>query len=173
MPANSKTMSGKIIGFVVIVVIIGGLIWIAQPESPNAAPTIPNGNSNAVSLKAEETTFDFGRISMAAGPVRHTFVVTNPSSETITIEKIYTSCMCTTATLKLDGQTFGPFGMPGHGSIPSLNQAIAPSQEIVIEAEFDPAAHGPAGIGQIDRSIIVKTSAGQPLELRFKTFVTP
>ena len=36
-----------------------------------------------------------------------------------------------------------------------------------------PAAHGPAGIGPIDRVVTIENSAGQPLELAFSANVTP
>ena len=81
--------------------------------------------------------------------------------------------MCTQATLDLNGQKFGPYGMPGHGVVPTFNATLPAQGEAVITAVFDPAAHGPAGIGKIARTIILETSDGASLEVGFSAFVTP
>lgn len=81
--------------------------------------------------------------------------------------------MCTTATIKKGEFSFGPFGMPGHGVNFGLNQVVNPGEEIVIVAEFDPAAHGPAGVGPIERAVRVEIENGEPLEFEFKAIVTP
>jgi len=81
--------------------------------------------------------------------------------------------MCTTASLIKGGEKFGPYGMPGHGFFPSLNQRIEPGEEASLEVVFDPAAHGPAGVGRIDRIVNLENNAGKPLELVFSATVTP
>ena len=89
------------------------------------------------------------------------------------INKMYTSCMCTTATLIINGKIFGPYGMQGHGFIPKINEALAPGEEAQIEAIFDPAAHGPAGVGPIERLIYIESSNAPTLELTISAVVTP
>lgn len=123
-------------------------------------------------IQASEESYDFGTISMANGKVSKVFTFKNNTVETIVAEKLYTSCMCTTATLIKDGQSFGPFSMPAHGFIPGINENIDPGQEGRIEVVFDPAAHGPAGVGPIERQAILETSDGQ-LIFKFKAQVTP
>ncbi len=110
---------------------------------------------------------------MAAGEVKYPFKIKNSSREPITINKMYTSCMCTTATLMIGGRQWGPMGMPGHSGIPAINEILAPGREATVDVVFDPAAHGPAGVGKIARAIIIENSAGQPLELNFSALVTP
>lgn len=124
-------------------------------------------------LVAEEKTFDFGTISMAKGPVSHEYVVTNTGARVSLVRTLYTSCMCTQAALKTEGGTFGPYGMPGHGFIPAINAAINPQEQSRVIVTFDPAAHGPAGVGKIERSIILENDSGAPVELRFTANVTP
>lgn len=121
---------------------------------------------------AEKDSYDFGAISMAKGKVTKIFSAINNTSEIIVAKKLYTSCMCTKATLTKNDKTFGPFGMPAHGFIPEINENIEPGQEVQIEAVFDPAAHGPAGVGPIERKVVLETSDGQ-LEFNFKAQVTP
>lgn len=67
----------------------------------------------------------------------------------------------------------GPFGMPGHGAIPTINEALEPGTEATIEVVFDPAAHGPAGVGKVNRVVTVETASGEALQLSFQATVTP
>lgn len=161
-----------IIGIIIAIVVLGGIVWIARPDSQTRNIASLSPNSSGI-LKAEETNFDFGAISMAAGKVKHAFKIKNTGSESIVIGKMYTSCMCTTASLIMNGKKFGPYGMPGHGFIPKINESIAPGNEATVEIVFDPAAHGPAGVGRIERSITIENNAGQPLEFGFTALVTP
>ena len=123
-----------------------------------------NNNNNKKNkdgvLTVKENFFDFGMISMKNGNVSHRFALKNENSETITIKKIYTSCMCTTATL-IDGkgEKRGIFGMPGHGDLSNIGFQIAGGETIEIEAIFDPAAHGPEGIGPVKRIIYIETDS--------------
>ena len=123
-------------------------------------------------LQTPENSYDFGPISMAKGKVSKTFTFQNNTNQAIIAKKLYTSCMCTQATLAVADKTFGPFGMPAHGFIPGIDANIAPGQEVRIEAIFDPAAHGPAGVGPIARQVILETSDGQ-LTFKFKAQVLP
>src|SRR3989344_6927603 len=140
---NKKAIIGIFTGTIII---IGGLIWLGQP-----GVSISDGQSskNSVpdSLKIEETNFDFGTISMTNGKVSHIFKMTNTGSEPVTMSKLFTSCMCTTVSMVVGNDKFGPFGMPGQGFIPSIKGVIQPNQEAEVEVVFDPSAHGPAGIG--------------------------
>ena len=154
------------------VLAFGGLIWVAKPAPKNGG--LANAGPSAGSaLAADETAFDFGSISMAAGRVRHEFRIRNTAGEPITIEKIYTSCMCTEASLITSEQTFGPYGMPGHGFIPKLGKNLGAGEEAIVEVVFDPAAHGPAGVGKVERAVAIENSGQEPLELRFSAQVTP
>lgn len=154
-----------------IFAILGVLFWISSAYSGKGKALNPNGSAGA--LAAEEKFFDFGEISMVKGKVKHNFKVKNLSANPVNIEKIYTSCMCTSAAFVLKDKRLGPFGMPGHGIAPKIDQIISPSEEAVIEAEFDPNAHGPAGVGGIQRAIYVETENGDKIELGFKAIVAP
>lgn len=101
------------------------------------------------------------------------FQVKNTGEEPVTIGQMYTSCMCTSATLMMNGKEFGPYGMPGHGFVPKVNKSIEPGEEAAVEVVFDPAAHGPAGIGKIQRSVIIENNAGDPFEFQISANVTP
>lgn len=173
-----------IISVIIAIVVLGGIIWIARPapygtgDSPSG-PDSQTGDIPSSSLDtngifgAEEINFDFGTVSMAKGVVKHAYKIRNAGSEPVIIGKMYTSCMCTTATLIVDDKRFGPYGMPGHGFTPKINKTMDTGKEAVVEIVFDPAAHGPAGVGRIQRTITIENNAGQPLELEFTALVTP
>ena len=166
---NNQTRN-IIVGALAGAAIVGGIFWISQKPSLTTAQS----EWSASALEAQETFYDFGTISMAAGPVRRAFALRNSGADPIAITKIITSCMCTKATLKYAGQTFGPFGMPGHGAVPSIRQEIMPGETAELEAVFDPAAHGPQGTGAIRRIVTVETnSQTKPkLDISFAANVT-
>ena len=149
-----------------------GLIWLGQP-------TVDESNGQASSaeslMKSDETNFDFGTISMANGKVNHEFKITNSSDQPINIKKIYTSCMCTVANFKFNGKTYGLFGMPGHGggALTATNITLNPGDSGSLDVIYDPNAHGPAGVGAIDRFVYIEDKNGGKLELEIKTVVTP
>ena len=168
-----KNQTRGIILGILATVIVGGIIFFAWQLTQKSTTTAQKEWS-ASALEAGETFFDFGTISMAVGSVRNSFAVRNTGTEPVAITKITTSCMCTKATLKNSGRSFGPFGMPGHGAVPSIRQEIMPGETAEIEAVFDPAAHGPSGTGKIRRVVYVDTnSQTKPkLELSFEANVT-
>jgi hypothetical protein len=124
-------------------------------------------------LASFQPTYGFGEISMAAGKVKHTYTVTNVGASPLSIVGVSTSCMCTAATIATANGRFGPFGMAGHGRMPTIREAIAPGAAAQVEVVFDPAAHGPAGIGRTERTVLVETDRGAPLELKLTAMVRP
>ncbi|MBI4158545.1 MAG: DUF1573 domain-containing protein [Candidatus Yanofskybacteria bacterium] len=149
---------------------IGILVWVAGPKD-NSSNVDQAANSDLV---VDKSFFDFGNISMAAGVVSHEFKVTNTGDSEALINQIYTSCMCTEASFVKGDIKFGPFGMAGHGFIPKINGEISAGEEAIIKVDFNPAAHGPAGVGPIERVVyLIQKNNDQPLEIRFKTVVTP
>jgi len=162
---------GTIIGFLIVIAIVGGMWWQGQATDqvqPSVAATI--GTFRIMG----EASRDLGRISMKEGVVTTDFLVKNNSQQALALKEIYTSCMCTEATITTaTGQKRGPFGMPGHGLVPSPDLTLAPGEEATVTASFDPAAHGPAGVGPVDREIILTTTDGQKLSLGFTGLVTP
>lgn len=165
-----------LIGIVVSVIFLGGIVWAAKISTNNNVASVASPATQSSSkgvLTAEEIKFDFGTISMGRGNVTHAYKIKNVGSETVAINRVYTSCMCTTAKFIKGSAVFGPFGMAGHGYIPTIDQELKPGEEAIIEATFDPTAHGPAGVGKIERVIIVENNAGKPFELGFSATVTP
>ena len=165
------------------VVILFGIYFSSQKTSPQprsgyqeqpaAKPPAAGQLSGVRALASVSPFFNFGKISMAAGNVSHRYWIKNISGDPLSITKLSTSCMCTVATLITQVGKKGPFGMPGHGPTPRIEERLAPGATAQVEVVFDPAAHGPAGIGQTDRIVTIENDGGLPLELRFSAMVTP
>ena len=125
-------------------------------------------------LLANEVLYDFGVISMKNGDVSKTFKVVNSADEDITLPSLTTSCMCTSAFfIGSDGNKSGPFGMPGMGFVPKLNKIIKAGESADVEVVYNPNAHGPAGVGIIDRFVYLESSTGEKLQFEIKANVTP
>lgn len=146
----------------------------ALPQAAHSSATAPAATSaRAATLVSLRPTFEFGPISMAAGNVATTYLIRNSGEAPLNLNRIYTSCMCTSATLALPSGRQGPFGMPGHGGATVLSAQLAPGQTAALEVVFDPAAHGPAGLGRVERTVTVESKEAAPLELRFVALVKP
>ena len=63
--------------------------------------------------------------------------------------------------------------MPGHGFIPGINEAVQPGEEAEVEVVFDPAAHGTAGVGKIERLVYVENNGSRTMQFLIKASVTP
>jgi Protein of unknown function (DUF1573) len=171
---NKKTS----ITIVVILIGVISLVWwsnstksteLSANDSTKSHPARTGG-----ALIAKEVFYDFGTISMKNGNVSKVFRVANSTSGDITFPSLTTSCMCTSAYfVESDGNKSGPFGMPGMGFVPKLNKTIKAGQTADIEVVYDPNAHGPAGVGMIDRFAYLEDTNGNKLQFEIKAVVTP
>ena len=175
-----RSNAWNLVAGLAVAVALGIAIVAASPRFRPAAPAAGAGVAapDAVSashpaLAARESQFDFGSISMAAGKVSHRYWIRNESADPLLIKGIYTSCMCTTASLSKGARVVGNYGMPGHGPLPEVNEALAPNETAYVNVVFDPAAHGPAGLGLTERVVTIEHAAGAPLKLRFTADVRP
>ncbi|OGG71246.1 hypothetical protein A3F27_00065 [Candidatus Kaiserbacteria bacterium RIFCSPHIGHO2_12_FULL_53_13] len=160
-----------------VLVIVGLFAWgyagrVGTTASVQGASGA-SGTSKSV-LTAPENFYDFGTISMKNGNVSKEFQVSNSTGEDITISTVFTSCMCTLAYIVgADGSAKGPFGMPGMGYVPPADETIHAGESRVVRVIYNPNAHGPAGVGRIDRFVTLTDSRGGTLELEIKALVTP
>lgn len=156
---------------IMAVLIIGLFLWKGNKSTTKRAIATLQGTTQA-SVTEPIPTYDFGSTSMAKGNVERDFAITNTTDSDLTINQAETSCMCTEAFLKLpDGKEMGPYGMPGHG-FNRLNAVIRPGEIITVRVIFNPAAHGPAGIGKIERAVTLYSGRG-PITMQFRAEVTP
>lgn len=161
---------------IVLFIFVGLFIWgYAGKGGTTGSVQGAKGTTGAASvLTASEIFYDFGTISMKDGNVTKEFVVINPTDADVSVSTLVTSCMCTSAFIVLpNGSIKGPFGMPGMGYVPPANEVIKSGESRTIRVVYDPNAHGPAGVGEIDRFIILTDASGGTLQLEIKALVTP
>lgn len=133
-------------------ILLFGGIWIVQKTTTPSEEFIANQDAQAM---IEENSYDWGTIKLKGGIVNKTFTIKNTGTQALQIRNIKTSCMCTNATLTIDGQTSPRFGMHQKsnwvGKIPAGDNAK-------LEVTFDPAYHGPSGVGDITRQVAMDTN---------------
>src|SRR3989344_2889068 len=160
-----------IIGAIIVLGLVGLMWW---GRSNQAAGPSESSNGGKSSLVASEALYDFGTISMANGTVSKVFKVTNPTDKDIILSNIVTSCMCTTAYIEKAGREKGPFGMPGHGGLTArANEVIKAGESLDIKGVYDPNAHGPAGVGPVDRFVELTEANGGTTQVEIKAVVKP
>ena len=82
--------------------------------------------------------------------------------------------MCTAAYIvRGDGEKKGPFSMPGHRPVPKAKEIIKAGESRGIEVVYDPNAHGPAGVGMINRFVYLEDREGNKMQFEIKANVTP
>lgn len=118
-------------------------------------------------LQAERRQYDFGAIPIDGGNVETVFHVSNTRPAPLKLVAVYTSCGCTTAMLEFaDRSQAGPFGMPGHGSLQTdIDRTVEAGEDFTVRVIFDPAAHGPNGLGKVTRVVTLHTADGGTAEL--------
>lgn len=149
-------------------VFVGAVLLLSNPQKAQQASVL-----GVLADLEMEQSFDFGSISMKEGDVSHEFLLKNTGEEAVSISRMYTSCMCTAARFKMGEYQSGFFGMVGHGYIPKINKVLNPGEEAIVEVVFDPAAHGPAGVGRVERVVYLEDPDGEKTTLEITATVTP
>ncbi len=143
--------------FGIIFLIAIGTIAVVNKSSNEK---IDDSRYSAGLISVLENSFDFGTISMKDGKVSHRFEFKNEGSESLLINEVSTSCMCTTAFVYSNSKgKSGPFGMGGHGVSAKTNIKIDAEENFSVEVFFDPNAHGPLGVGLNQRAVYLGTNS--------------
>lgn len=103
--------------------------------------------------------YELGNVSINGGVVTKEYEVKNTTENTMKLKKIATSCMCTEAKIKVGDKETRWFGMEHPtDKNPPVNIEIAPNEIAKVTVNFDPAAHGPQGVGPFDRIVMLTFS---------------
>lgn len=150
-----------IIGVVAVsvVIMVGGVFINAKVSTPQNVSF-----NNNVKLQVDKTTYDWGNISMQKGKVEKTFQIENTGISDLKLYNVSTSCHCTTAQLILNGQESPLFGM---NSKSPYVMVVQKGSKADLKVVFDPAFHGPNGVGAISRRILVSTNDPGNAQLSF------
>lgn len=155
---------GKIILAVLVgmILLIGGLALVMTKSSSGGG-----GDKFIQNVEAGEVTaspsgiLNLGQVAYGGGIVSKSFDIKNTSDKSIKLRKITTSCMCTTAKVKIGSKETKLYGMEMNGDLNPLIDYDLPAGEVAqVIFDFDPAAHGPQGVGAFDRVITVFFDVG-------------
>lgn len=102
-----------------------------------------NAPANRPKIKIVEPYYDFSDISLAGGVVSYDFVLKNEGNRDLVINKLETSCGCTSASVVYAGVEGPTYSMPGHGQDGPKNWrlTIPAGDEAVLRVYYNPAVH--------------------------------
>lgn len=145
---EKKIVIAMILG--TIVLLFGGIFFLSKTTATPQITASQNAKAAVVG-----TSFDWGNIPMYKGLAVKSFIIKNSGTDTLKLFNIKTSCHCTKAYATINGVDGPRFGM---ADLSSWVGIVAPGGEAKITAEFDPAYHGPQGVGSINRFVSVETN---------------
>lgn len=124
------------------------------PVSKNQTATL----TGTPRIEVNPKEIDAGNVPINGGLVKKDFEIKNTGSGDLKIDDIWTSCHCTRAVLKVAGKESPEFGMDHAGF---WSQTLASGETAQLEVIFDPAFHGPQGVGPAVREIYLSTNDPQ------------
>ena len=133
---------------------------------------LANAPKDAPKIVTSETKKDLGVVNLKSGVVTTEFVIKNEGRSDLVIDKLSSSCGCTSASLVYQ-ETEGPrFYMAGHGhESPDANWkvAVAPGDEAKVKVYYDPSIH-PDLTGPVTREVFVHSN--DPVDFETKLTIT-
>lgn len=156
---RQKKIKKMVIIFFPAALIIGGIIFGLLNYSSLESQGAPK-------VEITQKEYDAGTISMADGVVKYTYEIKNVGDRDLKIDRIWTSCMCTTSILRVGDKESPKFGM--HDNPVFWSQKIASGEVGFLEVTFNPAFHGPQGIGPVVRIVYLSTNDAQNKKVEVK-----
>ena len=142
-----------------LILILGGAILIAgnfifRPFSPKTVVNPIVAPEEAQKIEITPTFIDIGKVPFSGGIVDRGYEIKNGTDRTLVVRKIVTSCMCTRASIQVDGKQTNFYAMEmGGDKNPRITFEIPGGKTAKLVVKFDPAAHGLQGVGKVDRSV--------------------
>lgn len=133
---------------------------------------LANAPKDAPKIATNETKKDLGIVRQTNGTVTTEFTIKNEGKSDLFINKLSSSCGCTSASLVYQGQEGPRFYMAGHGHDepdPSWQEAIAPGDEATIKVYYDPTVHQDL-VGPVTRTVSVHSN--DPVDFETKLTIT-
>jgi hypothetical protein len=133
---------------------------------------LANAPKDAPKAVTSETKKDLGVVNLKRGVVTTEFVIKNEGKSDLIINKLSSSCGCTSASLVYQ-ETEGPrFYMAGHGQEepdPNWKVSIAPGDVAKVKVYYDPSIH-PDLTGSVTREVSVHSN--DPVDFETKLTIT-
>lgn len=148
---DKKILIG-LLSFTLLVIVGGAFILSNGPTKAVIEKT------RGAKLEARETSFDFKEIPYSGGKVEHAYLIKNIGNKDLEIANLTTSCMCTVVYFQSKKEMSSQFGMKGMTQPSDWKGILKPQEEAKIVAVFDPAYHGPQGLGPVSRMVSFETN---------------
>ena len=132
-----------------LIIMLGGAFYMGSSSTPTVSA------SQNAKATVSETSSDWGDIPMLKGNVTKVFTIENTGTDILKLFNVKTSCHCTKARVSINSNESPDFGMNG---LSSWIGEIAPGKKATLSVIFDPAYHGPNGVGPINRYVSVETN---------------
>ena len=130
----------------------GGVYLITKGQNTIPDSALPKIDPEEVQVSPE--TYDIGKVLMKNGFVVREYEIKNNSKNILRIKNIVTSCMCTRAQVVFGDKRSRFYAMEMSGAKnPNIDFDIPAESTAKLVVRFDPAAHGPAGVGPVDRNV--------------------
>lgn len=156
-PLSNKSIKGGnfdkfIVGIIAVtVLILGAAVFFGTKIG--ATPQVITDPQ--VSVLVDANKYDWGMIDYDKGVVSKNFEIKNTGNADLKLYSVKTSCMCTTAQIKTSEAISKEFGMHESSSDVVI---VKPGEVAQMIVEFDPAFHGPSGVGPVTRTITMSTN---------------
>lgn len=151
----------KTILVIIAVTIIALLAAVVLLTYSSTSPVALEKTAGA-KIEMAETSYDFGEIDYAGGNVEHSYRIKNNGDKQLKVANLVTSCACTKVYFKSARQESKKFSMKGHSKPSDWAGTLNAGEGAEVIAIFDPAAHGPAGVGAVSRVVSFQTNDPGP-----------
>lgn len=154
MGKDVKIFLGLIAISLVIVIVMALKRESGEATNANSQPL-----GQVAGMQISPESYSLGEVPLNGGIVTKEYELKNDTNSPMVLQKIVTSCMCTEAQAIVGNKQSRFFGMehPGDRN-PNLNYEINPGESAKVVVNFDPAAHGPQGVGPFDRVVMLTFS---------------
>lgn len=148
MTSETKFIAAAFGGTILLIAVLVFLISSKQ-KTQSAISYSP-----ITGIEVQPPSYDLGNVAYSGGVVSREYRIKNSTGKDLKLLKIVTSCMCTTASVTIDGKQSKFYGMEMNGiANPYVNLTLTDGQEAKVDVKFDPASHGLAGLGRVSRSV--------------------
>lgn len=126
---------------------------------------------DAPKIEMEEIIRDLGEVSQAEGVASTDFELVNTGESDLIINKLSSSCGCTSGAIVYEGEAGPTFTMSGHGkeNPTDWQVAIKPDDSAILRVFYDPSTHGDF-VGAVTRTISIFSN--DPVEFESKVTIT-
>jgi hypothetical protein len=126
---------------------------------------------DAPEIKMSETYRDLGSISQGQGIVSTDFEFTNAGKSNLVIDKLSSSCGCTSGAIVYEGVVGPKFSMEGHAeeNPKDWQVEIKPGDSAVLRVYYDPSVH-PDLTGTVTRTISIMSN--DPVDFEVQATIT-